>query len=58
MKGVNLKYATFNMQPGAPDHTDLNDASAIKELISLYFPSDSFSANVTSIDGAFPCETD
>lgn len=62
MKGVTLKYATqqavYPMQPDAPDHADLSDVSTIKELISLYFPSDSFSANVTSIDGAFPRETD
>lgn len=63
MKGVILKYATLQQavyptQPSAPDHTDLSDVSAIKELISLYFPSDSLSAKVTSIDAAFPRETD
>lgn len=47
-----ISYAT------APDHIDLSDVSTIKELISLYFPSDSLSAKVTSIDGAFPRETD
>ncbi len=63
MKGVILKYATLQQavyptQPTAPNHKDLSDASNIEELISLYFPSDSLSAKVTSIDGAFPCETD
>lgn len=63
MNSVILKYATpqqavYPMQPSASYHTDLSDASAIKELISLYFPSDSLSAKVTSIDGAFPRETD
>lgn len=60
---VILKYATiqqavYPVQPNAPDHTDLSDVSTIKELISLYFPSDNLSAKVTSIDGAFPRETD
>ncbi len=63
MKGVNLKYATlqqaiYPLQPSAPDHTYLNNVSTIKELISLPFPRDSLSAKVTSIDGAYPCETD
>lgn len=63
MKSVILKYATprqavYPTPPSAPYHTDLSDASTIKELISLYFPSDSLSAKVTSIDGAFPPETD
>lgn len=63
MKGVFLKYATpqqavYPTQASASYHIELSDASTIKELISLYFPSDSLSAKVTSIDGAFPRETD
>ena len=63
MKGVTVKYATlqhavYPTQLSAPDHTDLSDASTIKELISLHFPCDSLSAKVTSIDGAFPREPD
>lgn len=62
-RGVILKYATpeqavYPPQPSAPDHTDLSDVSTIKELISLHFSCDSLSAKVTSIDGAFPNETD
>lgn len=63
MKGVILKYATlqqavYSTQPSAPDHIYLSDVSTIKELISLHFPTDSFSGKVTSIDRAFPRVTD
>lgn len=62
-RSVILKYATLEQAvypppPSAPDHTDLSDVSTIKELISLHFSCDSLSAKVTSIDGAFPNETD
>lgn len=57
-RGVILKYATLEQAVYPPDHTDLSDVSTIKELISLHFSCDSLSAKVTSIDGAFPNETD
>lgn len=62
----NQKVSFWNMplvidlyiQPSAPDHTHLSDASTIKELISLHFSRDSLSAKVTSIDSAFSHESD
>lgn len=59
MKGVNVKYATLQQAVyPALNPIDLSDVSTIKELISLYIPCDSLRAKVTSIDGAFPRETD
>lgn len=58
VKDAAHEQAAHSTQPSPPYRTDLGDVSPIKELISLHFSGDSLSAKVTSIDGAFPNETD
>lgn len=58
VKDAAHEQAAYSTQPSPPYRTDLGDVSPIKELISLHFSGDSLSAKVTSIDGAFPNETD